>query len=307
MIYLNLKTSTLRAPEYIGSEPTGRATWLNLLCYCCEQENGGRIEGCAGWKDRQWQQTCGVTLAEVREECQLWEWSGSDLAVAFYPADKQAEVQSKREAGRRGGKRSGKSRREAVSEAQLQAVGEAELQAVLQAELERKGKEGNGKECNGREGGDLQKVESTPALSEFLAEAQKIGVEADIATEIWHDNESRPITPYGQWTDYRGNPIAKWSANLMARASQIRARRGNGGGKVNGNGKHAPEGVWATQQRIEAAVKEVERIQANPSNKEAVPDSFDRRLKPEHMAKVQALKSSIAEMRQRLAGVEVAA
>jgi hypothetical protein len=32
MIYLNLKTSTLRAPEYIGSEPTQRGTWLNLLC-----------------------------------------------------------------------------------------------------------------------------------------------------------------------------------------------------------------------------------------------------------------------------------
>ena len=31
MIYLNLKTSTLRAPEYIGSEPTQRGTWLNLM------------------------------------------------------------------------------------------------------------------------------------------------------------------------------------------------------------------------------------------------------------------------------------
>ena len=150
-------------------------------------------------------------------------------------------------------------------------------------------------------------VFQTPTLEQFIEAGAKAGVEREIAEEIWHDNESRPITPYGQWTDYRGNPIAKWQANMMARASQIRARRGNGGGKVNGNGKHAPEGVWATQQRIEAAVKEVERIQANPSNKEAVPDSFDRRLKPEHMAKVKALKSSIAEMRQRLAGVEVAA
>ena len=306
MIYLNLKTSTLRAPEYIGSEPTGRATWLNLLCYCAEQENGGVIPGCAGWKDRQWQQTCGVTLAEVREDCLLWEWRGDDLAVAFYPADKQAEVQAKREAGRRGGKRSGKARREAVREAQLEAVGEAELEAVLEADLERKGKEGKGIGI-GKEGGEREKVESTPALAEFLSEAQKIGVEPEVAEEIFHDNESRPITPLGQWTDFRGNPIANWRANMKARAAQIRARRGNGGGKVNGNGKHAPEGVWATQQRIEAAVKEVERIQSNPSNKEQVPGTFDRRLKPEHLAKVKALKASIAEMRQRLAGVEVAA
>ena len=305
MIYLNLKTATLRSPEYIGTEPTGRATWLNILCYCCEQENGGVIPGCEGWKDRQWQQTCGVTLAEVREECGLWAWQGGDLAVAFYPADKQAEVQAKRQAGSRGGKRSGISRREAVSEAQLQAVGEAELQAQLQGELERKGMERKGMERNGMEGGTLQKVESTPALSEFLEEAKKIGVEAEIATEIWHDNESRPITPYGQWTDYRGNPIAKWQANMMARASQIRARRGNGIGKVNGQSK--PEGVWSLQQRIEAAQKEVERIQSNPSNKVQVPDSFDRVLRPEHLAKVKALKASISEMRQRMAGVEVAA
>jgi hypothetical protein len=302
MIYLNLKTSTLRAPEYIGSEPTQRGTWLNLMCYCCEQENGGVIDGCAGWKDRQWQQTAGVTLAEVREECDLWKWDGEALVVTFYPSDKEAEVQSRREAGRLGGKRSGKARRRSKNEAHLQANHEAPLEGVLEAHLERKGKEGNGKEWNE---GALQKVESTPALSEFLAEAAKNGVEADIATEIWHDNESRPISPYGQWTDYRGNPIAKWQANMMARASQIRARRGNGGGKDNGKGK--PEGVWSMQQRIEAAQKEVERIQSNPSNKVQVPDSFDRVLRPEHMTKVKALKASISRMRQRMAGVEVAA
>jgi hypothetical protein len=302
MIYLNLKTSTLRAPEYIGSEPTARATWLNLLCYSCEQENGGTIPGCASWKDRQWQQTAGVTLAEVREESPLWQWSGDDLAVSFYPADKEQEVRQRREAGRRGGM--------ATSQAKTQASrqnGAKHNPSTTQAQPkhEPNGREGNGKECNGREGGTLQKVESTPALSEFLEEAKKIGVEAEVATEIWHDNESRPITPYGQWTDYRGNPIAKWQANMMARASQIRARRGNGTAKANGHSK--PEGVWSLQQRIEAAQKEVERIQSNPSNKMQVPDSFDRVLRPEHMAKVKALKASISEMRQRMAGVEVAA
>jgi hypothetical protein len=301
MIYLNLKTSTLRAPEYIGSEPTQRGTWLNLMCYCCEQENGGVIDGCAGWKDRQWQQTAGVTLAEVREDCDLWKWDGEALAVTFYPSDKEAEVRGKREAGKRGGS--------AKTEAKTQAArinGAKHNPSTTQAEpkLEPNGKEGNGKEWKGMEGGTMQKVEQTPALSEFLEEAKKIGVEAEVATEIWHDNESRPITPYGQWTDYRGNPIAKWQANMMARASQIRSRRGSGTGKINGHSK--PEGVWSLQQRIEAAQKEVERIQSNPSNKVQVEDSFDRVLRPEHLAKVKALKASISEMRQRMAGVEAA-
>jgi hypothetical protein len=150
-------------------------------------------------------------------------------------------------------------------------------------------------------------VFQTPTLEEFIEAGSRAGIEREIAEEIWHDNESRPITPYGQWTDYRGNPIVKWQANMMARASQIRARRGNGAGRPNGNGKAAPESVWATQQRIDAATKEIERIQANPSNKEQVEDSFDRRLKAEPMAKVRALKASISEMRQRIAGVGVAA
>jgi hypothetical protein len=150
-------------------------------------------------------------------------------------------------------------------------------------------------------------VFQTPTLEEFIETGRQAGIEREIAEEIWHDNESRPITPYGQWTDYRGNPIVKWQANMMARASQIRARRGNGAGRPNGNGKAAPESVWATQQRIDAATKEIERIQANPSNKEQVEDSFDRRLKAEPMAKVRALKASISEMRQRIAGVGVAA
>jgi hypothetical protein len=150
-------------------------------------------------------------------------------------------------------------------------------------------------------------VFQTPTLEEFIETGRKAGIEREIAEEIWHDNESRPITPYGQWTDYRGNPIVKWQANMMARASQIRARRGNGVGRPNGNGKGAPESVWATQQRIDAATKEIERIQANPSNKEQVEDSFDRRLKAQPMAKVRALKASISEMRQRIAGVGVAA
>jgi hypothetical protein len=92
---------------------------------------------------------------------------------------------------------------------------------------------------------------------------------------------------------------------MMARASQIRSRRGNSTGKINGHSK--PEGVWQLQQRIEAAQKEIERIQMNPANKVQVEDSFDRVLRPEHLAKVKALKASISEMRQRMAGVEVAA
>ena len=79
------------------------------------------------------------------------------------------------------------------------------------------------------------------------------------------------------------------------------------GAVVQLNGHAKPESVWSLQQRIEAAQKEIDRISGNPANKEQVADSFDRKLKAEPLAKVKALKASISQMRQQLAGVEVAA
>ena len=113
------------------------------------------------------------------------------------------------------------------------------------------------------------------------------------------------------WLDGKGRRVSSMPHDLSGfwrKWQSNRSPKQFGNGAVNGhNGSPKPEGVWQLQQRIEAATKEIDRIQANPGNKEAVPDSFDRRLKAEPMAKVKALKASISEMRQRLAGVEVAA
>ena len=154
MNWLNIETKTLRSPEYIGSDPIQRATWLNLLGYCAEQENSGVIQKSRDWKDRRWMQTCGVTLLEVDSPSQLWRWDGDCLVIWNYPVTKQEEVKAKRDAGKRGGKASGEARREA----QLEAVGEAQLEG----ELERKGKErkGNRKEKKGN--ADASSAESKP-------------------------------------------------------------------------------------------------------------------------------------------------
>jgi hypothetical protein len=105
MNWLNLQVSVVRSPEYVGCEPVQRATWFNVLAYSAERENGGRIEGAKTWKDRQWQQTCGVTLAEVEAAGPLLTWEGTDLIVWAYPTDKQAEIQAKRKAGQRSGRK----------------------------------------------------------------------------------------------------------------------------------------------------------------------------------------------------------
>lgn len=100
MEWLNIRTSTLHSPEYIGSDPRVRATWFNVSMWCAQQENSGRIKGARAWKDRQWQQTCGVSKREVENAKILLPWVGDDLTVWNYPIAKQKEVSAKREAGK---------------------------------------------------------------------------------------------------------------------------------------------------------------------------------------------------------------
>ena len=104
MNWLNLETKFIRAEEYVGCEPIARATWLNVIVYCAEQENGGRIRNCEMWRDRQWQQTCGVTVEEINKATPLLHWDGDDLVVWNYPADKEREVRDRRESSARGGR-----------------------------------------------------------------------------------------------------------------------------------------------------------------------------------------------------------
>jgi hypothetical protein len=146
MQYLNIPTAFLRSPEYIAAEPTARATWLSLIGYCAEQENGGIIAACAAWKDRQWQQTAGVTLEETNMICSLWKWEGDSIILFGYPSDKEAMVRSKRQAGTQGGR--------AKTQAKTQAArqnGAKHNPSTTQANTQRKGKERKGKEGKGKE------------------------------------------------------------------------------------------------------------------------------------------------------------
>src|SRR6478609_975376 len=100
MIWFNIHTSTLDSEEFLGSAPVDQATWLKLERYCIGQENGGVIRGAKAWTNRRCQQLVGATRKEALRDCQLWEWDGDDLKVKFYPADKELEVQAKRQAAK---------------------------------------------------------------------------------------------------------------------------------------------------------------------------------------------------------------
>ncbi|GAA5117086.1 hypothetical protein JIN84_17955 [Luteolibacter yonseiensis] len=100
MNWININVTVLDSEEFLGAEPTERATWLCLLRYCVGQENGGRMHQAKQWKDRKWQQVVRVTSKEISTDCDLWNWEGEDLVVRFYPEEKEAEVKHLRSIGK---------------------------------------------------------------------------------------------------------------------------------------------------------------------------------------------------------------
>lgn len=205
MDWLNLKTSTLNAPEFVGCDPRARATWLSVSLWCALQENGGRVVNAKRWKDRQWQQTCGVSLREVNAAVPLLTWDGDDLVVWNYPRDKQEVVSINRETGRLGGLASARARAEKARlalAAQANATSEPEPDASTNGATERSN--GIGKERNrkGREGeaaharGGLPDSLNTPRFSE-----RWLRWKAYWDSEFNHGREMPEMTAYQQLED----------------------------------------------------------------------------------------------------------
>lgn len=115
MEWINLHISSqIRHPAYVGSSPAERGTWLSVLAYACEIECGGTLVGAALWKDRQWQQACGVTRREVAASSRLLRVVGDDVEVNGYPIEKEGIVRGNRINGGLGGKMKTQAKTEAA-------------------------------------------------------------------------------------------------------------------------------------------------------------------------------------------------
>lgn len=172
MEWLNLHTSTLDSPQFVGAEPAERATWLCLLRYCVGQENGGRIALCRGWNDRRWQQLCRVMKREVIGPSDLWEWDGDDLVVWAYPVNKEEEVKRNRSNGAKGGRPAGSAKTNLVPfpsaiPQETTRFLSGSVDGSTSAETERKGREGKG--IGKEEEGEANPVAGKPAGSRATA------------------------------------------------------------------------------------------------------------------------------------------
>ena len=124
MNWINLRTETLRSPNFANAKQGAIETWLRVLAYCCEQENGGCISDGVSWNDRGWMMTCGVTKAEIQNASPLLYDDGLAILVEGYPNEKEAEVKAKRESGKKGGKRSASLRAQSIASSCASTEGE---------------------------------------------------------------------------------------------------------------------------------------------------------------------------------------
>lgn len=248
MNYLNLHTDILRSIEYLGSEPIERATWLNLIGWCCSQENGGIIVGAADWTDRKWQQLCGVTKEEATLVSELYRIDNQGcLRVKFYPSDKEAEVKAKRATARANGAKGGRPKK---TNQQPNPETQIEPTSVIFEKAEGKGREGNGKEEKIiRERERTREEEKSPdftfdlpapsshrrpTLSQAKSAAETIGITPAKAEEWWNCREA------SEWIKGMAgggtSPVgSNWQADLTTYA-----KRG-GYGSLNGKSDHRQE------------------------------------------------------------------
>ena len=213
MNWLNIELSTLRSESYLGSDPVQRATWLNLMAYCADQENGGKICGCGEWGSRRWLQLLGITKEEVRAESCLWTWVGEDVAVWNYPKAKEAEVRAKREAGKKGGRPLKIKDEKPDGYDVLKPSGLTQLPT----EQKRKGKEGKGKE---EEGNGKNGDEASPASLSELSNEELLKYFKQIVDEKQIDIQKHKAVAYcekylisrndSDWIKINGKPVKNW-------------------------------------------------------------------------------------------------
>jgi hypothetical protein len=250
MNWLNLQTNIIRRPEYVGCDPIQRATWLNLMIYCAEQENGGVIPECASWKDRRWQQTCGVTKAEIDDDCELWKFDGESLVIFGYPKEKEEEVQRNRESGQRGGK--------ARSEAKVEAAkangskgGRPKTQAETQAETQAKPKRNPSENPTERKGKEEERNGTLPPTPQGdVSESADDFYEENMPTENAQsmlDLEKRVRSLRSGWE----LPLAYTEQKLLAAASRCLSELTAAQWQTIKDYMHAkiPQGVPAWQPR----------------------------------------------------------
>lgn len=111
MQWFNLHIPLLKSDEFLDAELWEIGVWIRLMCYCCEQENGGKILGCSDWSDKKWLLACSIQKSDLERPSKLWTWASAQPGVLWvhsYPGSVEDQVRKNRYAGKKGGSRTSK-------------------------------------------------------------------------------------------------------------------------------------------------------------------------------------------------------
>jgi len=308
MEWINIHSSTVNSPEFIGAEPIDRATWLCLMVYCVGQENGGRIKACADWGDRKWQQLARVTHREIRRASELWTWEEADLVVSFYPLDKEEEIKRKRI----GGKATANKRwaGDAGSSVDSSATSSGEPTPTEKRYTEGKGREGKGK--------GKGSYPTPPAIADPPAAAPSGTVpdEAEVLAwaAAWPGNPAMGIPPgipvawaLG-WFAYRTRPgqapLGDWrlEADRAFRSDWAnRHPKAIGPGAPRSAGEASPT---ATRIGLEKALREATALVTQREDEltraKDVPGEAGQQLREKFMARLREAEEAVGSIQARL-------
>lgn len=93
MNWLNIKTELVQSEDFLHSSSEQIGRWLQLMCYCATQENGGTIRGARHWAPATWIR---ITGSDTPGDSPLWHWHDEHLVVHHYDREKEIEIRRKR-------------------------------------------------------------------------------------------------------------------------------------------------------------------------------------------------------------------
>lgn len=250
MKFINIDRAVLKSQSFLVASRVQQGVWIALLGYCCDQENGGRIENCKAWDDLVWLQSVGVRTKEVTQTSPLWSWDGESLKVHFYPAKQQQALISKRLGGKKGADAkwgaNGIPNGIPISDATSSPNGSNEG-TPNGSPICVKGKE---REREREEEGEGQATHTHKVtlnhprdLAEAIAVGEMIGVPGPVVEAWYADAEACG------WRNGRGELWQNWRRELTYHRDRVRQGQSNPPGKMK-----MPPGLLLKMLREQAAV-----------------------------------------------------
>lgn len=236
MQWLNLDMTVLENVDFACAETEELGTWLRLMRYCCVHENRGRIRGAKKWEERHWNFLFRLKKSDLDRKSSLWEWSGDDLIVHYFPKEKLRQVERLRAQSAKANEiRWGKAAANRDATGMPKAIphgipngtpdsapGTPELEGEREGNRNRKE---NRKEKGKR--GHLSQVGSHPStMAEVVEFFAQEGTPAEVAEDFFHHFEANGWTQGGR----PGCPLAAWQPEGLKWIARYRREQKSSGG-----------------------------------------------------------------------------